>query len=115
MKVAQRGLPKIYKALVVATEQGIILEAKGDIKLVCGWSPAALVAQNISVLIPRSMREAHIKGMEHYHDTGEGPVIGKTLALHALGPDDTLHPIWLTVFGYEKYSEQIYGLVESRK
>lgn len=104
----------VHKALVVATEDGVILEAKGDIEKVCGWKPQDLVAQNITVFIPRAMRDAHVTGMEHYRQTGEGPVVGKTLKLKALGPDDTLWPVWLTVFGYEKYSEFVYGLLESR-
>lgn len=114
MALARSRLPTIRKSLVVATELGIILEAKGDIEEICGWPAAELVGQNITVFIPRALREAHMEGMEAYRHSGEGPVIGKTLEMSALGPDDTLYPVWLTVFGYEKYSEFVYGLLESR-
>lgn len=113
-RLVKRSLPTIEKALVIATEHGVILEAKGQIELVCGWKAKDLVGQDISAIVPRAMRKDHLQGMEHYRKTGEGPVIGKTLELKALGPDDTLYPVWLTVFGFEKYSELIYGLLESR-
>lgn len=114
MRMAKRSLPEIKKALIVATELGVILEAKGDIEAICGWKSVDLVGQRILAIVPRAMRDEHLKGMTHYRATGEGPIIGKTLELKALGPDDTLYPVWLTVFGYEKYSELIYGLLESR-
>jgi sigma-B regulation protein RsbU (phosphoserine phosphatase) len=101
--------------LIIATQNGVIIAALGYVFGVCGWQPDALVGEAISTaLIPERYREAHMQGMAKYRETGEGPVLGRRLAIEALDPAGREHPVWLTVFGYEEYSGLLFGVLRRR-
>lgn len=49
------------------------------------------------IIIPPPLRDAHRKGMAHYLQTGEGPVLGKRVELNALRADGSEFPIELGI------------------
>lgn len=48
-------------------------------------------------IIPRQYREAHERGMRHYLETGEGPVLNRRFEITALRRDGTEFPIELAI------------------
>ncbi|MEL6829205.1 MAG: PAS domain S-box protein [Pseudomonadota bacterium] len=75
--------------IVMMDHSGLILEFNPAAERTFGHKREDVIGLELSeVLIPEELREAHRKGLAHYHDTGEGPVIGRRVevpALHASG------------------------------
>src|SRR4029079_7468779 len=51
----------------------------------------------VDLIIPPSLREQHRRGMASYLATGDGPVLGRRLELHALRSDGAEFPVELAV------------------
>jgi PAS domain S-box-containing protein len=49
------------------------------------------------LIVPEDLREAHRRGIAHYLESGEGPILGKRLELPALRADGSTFPAELTV------------------
>lgn len=50
-----------------------------------------------NLIMPKSYKEAHIKGFQRFKETGEGSVIGKSLELEAIKKDGSNFPIELSI------------------
>jgi PAS domain S-box-containing protein len=111
---ADLGAPA-KSCLIVATRAGVIIAAMGDVAGVCGWQPDALVGEAIATaLVPERYRKAHMRGMAKYRETGEGPVLGRRLAIEAIDSAGREYPVWLTVFGFEQFSGLLFGVLRRR-
>ncbi len=63
-----------------------------------GYTRAEALGEQISrLIIPPSLREAHLRGMAKYLETGEGPILGKRIEIVAMRSDGTEFPIELAV------------------
>ena len=51
----------------------------------------------VDLIVPPRLRDAHCRGFAHYLATGEGPILGRRLELHAIRADGTEFPIELTI------------------
>ncbi|MBA3673503.1 MAG: PAS domain S-box protein, partial [Chitinophagaceae bacterium] len=72
-------------AVIIINENQEILEWNSKAELIFGYRANEVIGQPLSeTIIPHQYREAHIKGMQHFLKTGEGPVLNKTLELTAL-------------------------------
>ena len=75
--------------IVMMDHSGLILEFNPAAERTFGFKREDVIGQELAdILIPEELREAHRKGLAHFHDTGEGPVIGRRVevpALHASG------------------------------
>ena len=99
---------KIYFESIIATandafvsmnHQGIIRDWNQAAERVFGWTRAQALGKSLEkTIIPPQYREAHLKGLKHFMETGEGPIIGKTLELTALHRDGHEIPIEIAVW-----------------
>src|SRR5262249_4553281 len=63
-----------------------------------GWTREEAVGRSlVETIIPVSFRDAHLAGLKRFHQTGEGPVIGRTLELAGLHRDGREFPIEITI------------------
>jgi PAS domain S-box-containing protein len=63
-----------------------------------GWSREEAVGRVLSdTIIPPRYREAHLRGLEHFLGTGEGPVLDRRFEIEALHRDGHELPIELTI------------------
>src|SRR5262249_38473464 len=63
-----------------------------------GWKREEVIDRLLAdTIIPFSYREAHLKGLAHFHKTGEAPVVGRPLELFALHRDGHKFPVELTI------------------
>ncbi len=63
-----------------------------------GWTANEAVGQPlVQLIIPEELREAHIRGLAHFHATGEGPVLNKRIEITGLHRDGHVFPIELAV------------------
>ena len=80
----------------------VVMNARGQI---VGWNPAAealfgwpleeaMSKRVVDLIVPEQFRAAHEAGLKRYRETGEGPVLGKTLdILTALRRDGSEFPL----------------------
>src|SRR5262249_52841975 len=63
-----------------------------------GWSRDEAIGRLlVETIVPPSFREAHLKGMREFHETGRAPVVGRLLELTALHRDGRELPIEITI------------------
>jgi PAS domain S-box-containing protein len=64
-----------------------------------GYSADEALSQSLpALIIPERFRELHIRGMEHYLATGEGPLLGHTVEVTAQRKNGSIFPIELSIF-----------------
>lgn len=71
-------------AIVTITGDGKVIDFSQSAESIFGWRKNEIIGQTMSeFLIPRELRDAHEKGMRHFLNTGEGPLIGKRVETQA--------------------------------
>jgi PAS domain S-box-containing protein len=85
-------------ALIVINEEGIIIRWNPQAEKTFGWSIAEVLGKHMhELIIPVQHRENHIKGLQHFLATGEGPIINKTIEITALNKKNVEFEVELTV------------------
>jgi len=78
--------------------QGRVTEWSRQAEATFGWTFAKVKGRYLhDFIIPLRYREAHQKGLAHYHATGVGPVLGKRIEVIALHRDGTEFPVELAI------------------
>ncbi|BCM93554.1 sensory/regulatory protein RpfC [Abditibacteriota bacterium] len=76
--------------------------------LITEWNPAAektfghsrtdVLGRSLpEIIIPPALREAHYQGLQRYHETGQGPVLGQRIEVPALHADGHEFPVELAI------------------
>lgn len=85
-------------AVIVMRSDGTVHRWNGAAEAMFGWSAAEAVGRNMGdMIVPPQYREAHARGLKHYLETGEGPVLGQRLELSAMRRDGSEFPIELSI------------------
>ena len=64
-----------------------------------GWTRDEVIGRLLcKTIIPERYRDAHNRGLQHYLETGEGPLLGKRIEIAALRRDGSEMPIELTLW-----------------
>ena len=85
-------------AVIVMRSDGSVHRWNGAAEAMFGWSAAEAVGRNMGdMIVPPQYREAHARGLKHYLETGEGPVLGQRLELSAMRRDGSEFPIELSI------------------
>jgi PAS domain S-box-containing protein len=85
-------------AIVMINNEGNFFYWNKAFERIFGYSNREISGKEVHILIaPERYRENYKKGFAYFRETGEGPVIGKTLELAAVKKDGTEFPIELSV------------------
>jgi len=85
-------------AIITMNPAGRITGWNSQAESIFGWGAAEAVGSILSdLIIPPQHREAHGKGLARFLATGEGPILGKRIAITALRRDGCEFPVELTV------------------
>lgn len=88
-----------YDAFVAIDASGNIITWNAQAEATFGWSQAEVVGRKLSeIIIPEQHRQAHERGLQNFHATGQGPVFNKRIELTALHRDGREFPIELTIW-----------------
>ncbi|WP_239643985.1 PAS domain S-box protein [Grimontia indica] len=92
----------IYKAshdaIIVANDQGIIIEFSPVAEQIFGWDRDDIVGKSMAeTIVPTPMRDMHIQGMRHFLKTGEGPVLNQRIELSAIRRSGREFPIEISI------------------
>jgi len=72
-------------AVIIINEYQEILEWNPRAEAIFGFSKEEISGKTLTeTIIPAQYREAHLKGMEHFLKTDEGPILNKTVEITAL-------------------------------
>lgn len=91
-------LATVNEAFVTIDESSRILEWNRQAEATFGWSRQEAVGRLLTeTIIPPRYHEAHLRGIEHFLKTGEGPVLNKRLELSALHQNGYEFPVEITI------------------
>ncbi len=84
--------------VISINDQGIITEWNKQAEVIFGFSAEEVIGRTLQdTIIPHNFREQHVKGMGHYMDTGEGPVLNQKIEISALRKNGEEFPIELAI------------------
>jgi diguanylate cyclase (GGDEF)-like protein/PAS domain S-box-containing protein len=85
-------------AVVQMNSEGIVTGWNEQAANIFGWTRIEAVGRKLhEMIIPLQYREDHIRGMEHYLNTGEGPVLNSRIELTSLHRDGHEFPVELAI------------------
>lgn len=84
--------------VVSIDENSIIVDWNPQAERTFGWPATEAVGRRLpDMIIPPQYREAHLRGLKRYLESGEGPVLNKRLELSALRRNGEEFPIELSI------------------
>jgi PAS domain S-box-containing protein len=87
-----------YDAFVAMDAKGTIVGWNEQAERTFGWSRSEVLGQSLADrIIPPRFRQAHMRGLQHFLETGEGPVLGRRAELSAIHRDGREIPIEITI------------------
>jgi len=96
-------------AIVCIDTAGIITVWNPQAENMFGWSEKEIIGRQLTeTIIPGHYREAHNKGLNHYQQTGEGPVLNKVIEITALHHSGKEFPIELAIVPIKKSGDDFF-------
>ena len=87
-----------HDAFIGIDTNGRIVTWNTQAEAIFGWTRDEALGRDMAeTLIPPAFREAHLRGMAHFLDTGDAPVVNKRLELSALHRSGREFPIEITI------------------
>ena len=91
-------LNTVLDAFISMDEQGLVIDWNPEAERMFGYSAADAQGQILAdLIIPPPAREAHRRGLKHFLNTGEGPILGKRIEITAMRADGREFPIELAI------------------
>ncbi|HEX6713436.1 MAG TPA: EAL domain-containing protein [Thermoleophilaceae bacterium] len=91
-------LETAHDAYVAMDGDGAIIDWNKRAEQTFGWHRDDVLGRTVAeTIVPPHFREVHVRGLRHYIETGEGPVLGKRIELTALHRDGHEFPVELSI------------------
>lgn len=108
--------PALGAVLKTALDAVVVMRMDGtiagwnDVAEHCfGWTFEEARGRRMSeMIIPPQYREAHEKGLAHFHATGEGPVLDRHIEISALTRDGREIPVELSITLTRQFEEPVF-------
>lgn len=85
-------------AIVSIDLNGAIIFWTPQAEKIFGWKEEEIIGKTLEeTIIPMQHREQHRKGMKHYLNTGEGPILNKLLEITALNKSGQEFPVEISI------------------
>jgi PAS domain S-box-containing protein len=96
-------------AIITIDKKGLISFWNSRAEQMFGWNKSEVIGQPLhDIIIPSVHKENHVRGMNHYLKTGEGPVLNKNLELPAINRDGTEFPIEISIIPIQQNNELFF-------
>lgn len=95
-------------AIIVIDKQGIVLSFNAGAELMLGYCAKEVVNRNVSMLVPEPYRQSHDGYLQHYLETGEAGIIGKSRDFNIFRKDGEILPINLRVTEMETIGDPMF-------
>lgn len=97
-------------AVVNIDDGGAIIEWNKNAETTFGWKKEDVLGKKLSeMIIPQQYREAHEKGLKHFHATGTGPVLNKRIEITALNRLGREFPVELVITPIQLLNKLIFS------
>ncbi len=91
-------LDRALDAVVIMDSGGKIVGWNLQAEMIFGWATSEVIGHSLSqTIIPERFREAHERGLAHYLETGEGPVLNTRIEIQALHRRGHEFPVELSI------------------
>src|SRR3954447_19640167 len=91
-------LETAHDAYVAMDDDGVVIDWNERAEHIFGWTRDEVIGMRVSeTIIPPHFREMHVRGLKHFKETGEGPVLSKRIELSAINRDGREFPVELTI------------------
>ncbi len=85
-------------AVISIDEKGVIISWNPEAERIFGWDKDEVIGRLLTeTIIPKRYAQRHTIGMEHFLQTGEGPVINKPVEMFAVTKDGMEIPVELKI------------------
>lgn len=102
-------LESAFDAIVGMDDTGIVTEWNPRAEEIFGWSKSEALGQKMSILIiPHRYRQMHERGLQHFIQTGEGPVLNRKVEISALKKSGEEFPVELSIAPLKTESRYIF-------
>jgi diguanylate cyclase (GGDEF)-like protein/PAS domain S-box-containing protein len=94
----RRILETAHDAYVAMDAEGRIMEWNARAEQLFGWTHDEAIGRSLAdTIMPPHFRELHVRGLQHFVATGEGPLLNKRIELSAVDRGGREFPVELTV------------------
>lgn len=90
-------LETVGEGIVVINTSSTVVMVNQEAQRMWGYTEAEMIGQPLHMLMPPSERAPHTKGMHHYLETGEAPLLNARAELPAQHRDGTIFPIEICI------------------
>ena len=88
-----------HDAFISINSNGLIADWNHQAEIIFGWARAEAMGYPLAeMIIPPQHRAAHLRGLQHFLTTGEGPVLNHRIEITALHRDGREFPVELTIW-----------------
>ncbi len=88
----------VHEAFIAMDTEGRITDWNHQAESTFGWPRSEAIGRPLAqTIIPAQYREAHMRGLQHFLATGQGPVLNKRIEITALHRDGHEFPVELTI------------------
>jgi two-component system sensor histidine kinase/response regulator len=99
-----------YDAYVAMDGAGLLIDWNRQAEVVFGWSRAEILGRPLhEVIIPPNYRAAHVRGVQHFLATGEGPLLNRRIEMPALRRDGSEILVEMTISPIRYGSELVFS------
>ena len=96
-------------AIVCMDTAGIITVWTPQAEKIFGWKEQEALGKSLAqTIIPLQYREKHKKGLQHYFETGKGPVINRLIEITALNKNGREFPVELSIIPIRQGGDQFF-------
>ncbi|RKF18779.1 PAS domain S-box protein [Alginatibacterium sediminis] len=108
-QLLKASLSSSMDAVITIDRHGHIIEFSQSAERIFGYTREHMMGKDLSdYIVPEHLREAHRKGLKHFRDTGEAPVLGQRLELPAIDSSGREFLSELTISSVEVGDDTIF-------
>ena len=98
-----------HDAIITMTAEGLVESFNRGAERIFGYRAEEVIGQPLTRLMPERFRALHMAGLRRYLDTGEGPILGRTLEVAGWRKDGVECPLELTVTAVQDETGRLFA------
>jgi PAS domain S-box-containing protein len=109
-RMARRIIETALDAFVQMDDAGVILDWNSQAEKIFGWSRAEAVGRGLTELIvPEEHRTRHSEGLDHFLQTGDGPILGTRFEIEAQRRDGREIQVEVSITAFQRRGRHVFN------